>query len=159
VGAKTRLVAVCRLARSIPRASVHIIAGAAGCDEHSDDFNGGPPGNWSAVRLGRSMGTGNCACGTHPTPPGSRSVPRRGLFTKSRSITKSRRRSLTLWHRRRAITGIFDAQPRRSWIGRATAIRIWSKAVPRKKIDADTQLNGSALSQVQRARRAGGGGG
>ena len=37
-----------------PRAPVHIIAGAAGCDEHSDDFNGGPPGEWSAVRLGRS---------------------------------------------------------------------------------------------------------
>jgi hypothetical protein len=59
---------------------MHIIAGAAGCDEHSDDFNGGPPGNWSAVRLGRSMGTGNCGCGMHPTPPGSRSVPRTGLF-------------------------------------------------------------------------------
>eukprot|EP01052_Picozoa_sp_SAG31_P037422 SAG31_NODE_4828_length_2921_cov_1.564139_5_plen_112_part_00 len=37
-----------------PRAPVHIIAGAAGCVEHSDDFNGGPPGEWSAVRLGRS---------------------------------------------------------------------------------------------------------
>ena len=35
------------------RAPVHIIAGAAGCDEHSDDFNGGPPGPWSAARLGR----------------------------------------------------------------------------------------------------------
>jgi len=35
-------------------APMHVIAGAAGCDEHSDDFNGEPPGEWSAVRLGRS---------------------------------------------------------------------------------------------------------
>lgn len=34
-------------------APMHIVAGAAGCVEHSDDFNGAPPGSWSAMRLGR----------------------------------------------------------------------------------------------------------
>ena len=69
----------------IPAGDV-IIAGAAGCDEHSDDFNGGPPGIWSAVRLGRSEYgyMGNCACGTHRTQRGSRFVHRMGPFATSR---------------------------------------------------------------------------
>jgi len=38
-----------------PRAAVHIIAGAAGCQEHSDDFNAPePPPKWSAARIGRA---------------------------------------------------------------------------------------------------------
>jgi hypothetical protein len=79
-----------------PRAPVHIIVGAAGCDEHSDVFNGGPPSNWSAVRLGRSeYGYGKLRVwnASHTTWQQIRAPD--GAVRDKVTITKSRRPSYT----------------------------------------------------------------
>ena len=34
-----------------PLAPVHIVTGAAGCDENLDKFDKGPLGDWSAIRI------------------------------------------------------------------------------------------------------------